>query len=165
MTRFAANLSGFALLVACAAACASGPPPSSGPGRLEFGEAIERPIVDALVLMEFDANADRRITVAEMESRAGALFAIADANGDSVVGGIELRTFGAALGGSAEAAPLLVAMDRDGDGGVRLEEFTLYYGERLNGLDDDSNGSVSRAELVEEIAPPSRPRPQVVKEP
>jgi Ca2+-binding EF-hand superfamily protein len=122
-------------------------------------------VIDALILLDLDADGDRRITLSEVEQRAGALFSKADANGDGQIGGIELRAFGEAVGGTAEAAPLLVAMDRNGDGAVRPDEFRQYYAERLNGLDDDDTGVVTRAELIEEIAPPSRPRPEVVREP
>jgi hypothetical protein len=173
MTRFALKeralkgrvLISAAALAALAAACAGAPPPSKT-GAAPFGDAIQRPRVDALLLVDLDQNRDGVITPAEATGAAPGAFARADANKDGVLGAIELRRWGEQEGGSVEAAPLMAAVDRNGDGAVSPEEFTRYLAERIAGLDEDKDGQVNRTELFEEIAAPSGPkRPQILKGP
>lgn len=153
--------------MAALAGCASGPSPANRPGGpADFGEPAPRPRIDALLLSDFDVDRDRRIGLAEAAAHAPAAFKEADANSDAVLGAIELRSWGERAGGQSDAAPLMASVDRNGDGAVTAEEFTLWATARLTGLDENRDGFVSRAEMFELIAPPGRPaRPQVLTGP
>jgi hypothetical protein len=154
---------GFGLAVL--AGCATDPGPR-GPGGASFGEPILRPRVDALLLIGLDADRDRRLTKAEIASGASAAFTAADANADSVIGAIELRAYGEAAGGRAQAAPLFAALDRNGDGAATQEEFVRWFTDRHAALDEDADGVVGLADLFEELRAPDRPpRPEVLKGP
>lgn len=152
-------------LVAGLGACASAPPPRGADGGRSITDSVLRPRAEALLLVWFDLNRDGAVTQAEIGEAAGAGFTAADTNRDGALGGIELRAWGLALGGNPVAAPLLAAVDGDGDGAVTVDEFTRYFTMTFNGLDADQDMIVARAELFEELAPPARARTQVLQVP
>jgi hypothetical protein len=154
---------GFGLAVL--AGCATDPGPR-GASAADFGEPVLRPRVDALLLIGLDADRDGRLTKSEIASGAAAAFTVADGNADSVIGAIELRAWGLAAGGRAEAAPLFAALDRNGDGLATPEELAGWFADRHAALDEDGDGVVVRADLFEELRAPGRPpRPEVLKGP
>lgn len=132
---------------------------------MAFGEPVPRPVIDALILRDADRDRDGRLTLAEATAAGPVSFASADANKDNVVGALEVRAWGEAVGGSAQSAPLFAALDRNGDGTASAEEFSRWFADRFAALDKNKDGAVTAKELFEDILPPARPpRPQVLKD-
>jgi Ca2+-binding EF-hand superfamily protein len=165
MTRFLCAALALAGALA-AAACLPGrssnrPPPArmppasgeAGIGRAEAfaGGLVVQPF--ALLLTDFDATGDRRVTPAELEAGVAAAWRELDRDGDGSASALEFADWSRAAMGSDNTIPGRVAFDRDASGTISRSEFEAQIGQEFARLDADRNGVVERAEMVRLVEP------------
>lgn len=102
----------------------------------------------ALAIAGFDASADGRTSRAELTAALTRTFAAADGNGDGSLGYIEYSAWAQTWLGSQSALPGPFAIDADGDDRLSSAEFTAEFARQFARLDRDSDGAISRAELL-----------------
>jgi len=128
-----------------------GPRGERGGGSYQGG-IIARPL--ALLLTGMDANGDYRVSGQEVATGIEAEWANLS-QGDRAVSALKLGDWAKTVLGSAEAMPNSIAFDTDLNGQITQLEF----GDRLRAeyarLDKDSDGFVSRAEMVSELPAPN----------
>ena len=113
-------------------------------------------------LERFDADRNGRLTLAEMQSGVGTMFATADVDKDGKVTRDEMRAAHAKMGhgsprgghggrdggppkeGAKRGGPM--HLDTDGDGSVSLPEAQAEVAKHFAQLDGNKDGSVTRAE-------------------
>lgn len=99
-----------------------------------------------------DADADGKVTEAEIEAAHAARFAAADSDKDGLLSSDELAQMHlAALAEkmAARSAAMMERMDSDGDGLLSPEEMTMGPGPAgmIERLDTDDDGAISQAEV------------------
>lgn len=145
-------------VLACAAAalaaCASGP---GGGGRDR--EPIRALMsADALLFVSFDADADLRVSGAEIEAGLAREFARADANRDASLQPIEFQNWSASALGGGQVGPYRLDFDRNVDNVVTSAEFSTEIQARARDYDADENGMLARAEFVRLVGQARAPR-------
>lgn len=107
---------------------------------------------------DVDADADGKITAAEMKAHADARFAAADTDKDGFLNADEMQAHMLAQASARmqeRSARMIEMMDADGDGKISAAEMQEgpRKGDRfermLSRLDKDEDGAISRAEMEE----------------
>lgn len=111
----------------------------------------------ALAVVGFDADRDGRTSRAEFDDGVARTFAGADANRDGALGYIEYAGWARTWLGSDTAMPGPFAIDADGDDRLARAEMLGEFGRLFVRLDVNSDGAVTRAELLTVRHPPQRP--------
>jgi EF hand len=143
--RFSA---GSALLTAAAAALLAGCASAGGDRGAEHEAAQFLMSADVLLFTDFDADHDRRITIAEIEAGLPDVFARADANHDGVLQPVEFATFSADTMGGMQMPPYRLEFDRNVDNEITSEEFRTELLARAKEYDRNEDGVIVRAEFV-----------------
>lgn len=145
-------LAGGPLLAALGlSACA---PVMMGGGKppLAMAEMIQAALADRAKLKLFDANADKQITVEELESGLERVFAELDTNRDGVLRATEVTKANEKM--AVEDAAMPVLRDWNQSGAVEFDEYAAWNRGRFRRTDTDKDGTVTQAELT---APPRMP--------
>lgn len=106
---------------------------------------------DALLFVDFDADHDYSVSVAEVEAGAAREFTRADTNGDGSLSPIEFQNWANQVLGGAMTPPYRLDFDRNVDNAISEDEFRNELVARARTYDRDENGVVTRAELVRQV--------------
>jgi hypothetical protein len=158
--RVALALVGALALAACAP---GGSPPRNGERGGPGAEAAVGGLIVtsfALLLTEFDADGDRRVTRDELAAGVAAAWIELDTDRDGSASPFEFVDWSRAAIGLGQVIPGRVAFDRNADGQVTPAEFEAMFGAEFARLDANGDGAVERAELVRRAAPAASPRRQ-----
>jgi hypothetical protein len=135
-------------LTACAGG-GGGPRGRGGPGMMQAAPSqIISP--DALIFMDFDTNKDRQITRAELAAGVETDWADA-AKSQSSIGYLEWRDWLVKVMGSDQFDVGPVGFDTNSDLRITKDEFATALTRRFNELDKNSDGVLTRAELVKPV--------------
>jgi Ca2+-binding EF-hand superfamily protein len=134
-----------ALLALMGAVYASGAAAQEGPGGREDRGAMLMKMFDSM-----DADADGKLTEAELEAHRAAMFTTADTNADGMLSAEELSAQHLARfteGLADRTAKMIENRDNNGDGSLSLDEVDQGPGQRhFARLDSDNDGAISKAE-------------------
>lgn len=151
------TMMGVALAVGLAGlgACATGGGASGAAGRHDPIRALIS--VDALMFTSFDADADMKISNAEIEAGLTAEFARADSNRDGSLQPIEFQNWSNATLGGGLTGPYRLDFDRNVDNVITAEEFRQELSARAREYDSDEDGAITRTEFVRVIGQARQP--------
>ena len=102
----------------------------------------------ALLFTDYDTDRDRRVTTAELEQGATESFAGADGDSNGMVTPLEYAAWSKAALGSETALPGRLAFDPDFNNSITPDEFRNALRQQFIKLDKDSDGVLTRAELL-----------------
>lgn len=138
------------------AACAGKPEPRAPQSMAELrGGFFARPT--SLVFAAADANADLKVSRDEVNTALRAQFTAADSDADGGLSAFELAAWAQSNLGDETATPGRITFDRDGNGAVSQEEFLGHFGLVFARADQNRDGFLERAELVQRLELPTRP--------
>lgn len=134
-----------AILALMGAVFASGAMAQEGPGGPEGRGAMLLKMFDSM-----DADADGKLTEAELEASRAAMFTAADTNADGMLSVEELSAQHLARfteGLAERTAKMIEHRDNDGDGSLSLAEVDEGPGQRnFARIDSDDDGAISKVE-------------------
>lgn len=146
-------VSAVALAATLLAGCvAPGGTPRERQPRLPLAPAAA---VESLLFVEFDQDADRRVTRAELAAGAAREWA-AVSQGRARIGVIDLQRWMRATVG-AEDGLARFTFDPDADGDISEADFLRALSSRFAALDANNNGALTREELYKRA--PALPEP------
>ena len=122
----------------------------------------DQPTPGAVMLQNWDLNADETVTLDEVTQKRSTVFASFDANEDGFLDVEEYKTFNQARAGhvkqqgaagksqmkKAAAGMGLAQNDNDGDGKVSQQEFLGNAAKWIKGLDKNGDGVVTAADFA-----------------
>ena len=132
-------IAAFLLLAQAAATSPPGPPP------LPPATLVAEPV--ALAIAGFDADADARVSKAEVEAGVRRSFASV-ANSAETLGYIAFADWAERYLGNRSALPSPFETDRNGDDRISLPELQAKFAEVFARMDVDKDGVLTRAELL-----------------
>ncbi len=147
LARGLVPLLGAIVLVGCASSSNGAPDQSrraGAGGAAGFSGTASRPI--SLLMSEFDADRDRRITEAELSAGIAKEWGAMEAAGSTTP--LAYKSWQVAALGSEEALPAFLSFDRNLNNELSADEFEQHMRQEFSELDRDNDGVLTRAELT-----------------
>lgn len=156
MKLFSVKSAAIILMVTTVSACASSQS-SRNQSRAEAQPAFHFAKPVSLVLISFDSNDDRSISRDELNAGLDREWQLVTANTEkNFLGPIDFGKWVTASFGSDDLQFSHFTVDINANGSISEDEFDAALIKEFDKADADSNGVVSRAELVSEFSPRNR---------
>lgn len=132
-------------------------PGALAPGFNRQDARLMRP--GALLLASYDRNVDGVITMREIDDGAEASFAVADVDGDGVLGGFEQSDWARAVGGSEDVLANPMLFDADLDRQTTHDEFIAGVKRLASSVETEEPGVLRFRDLTRPLGDRDGRRP------